>query len=485
MSMLSPGVYPRTIDESFGTPALADSVGAIVLNSNKGPIEVTQVTSRSEFIRLYGEPTNDTPAKHNALRFLRDSSRLNVLRVTVDAVTAEVSVLDGVDGVETFVVRAANPGAWGNDVSVQFSEGTSDEDTFRISVYYKEDLVETFDVSKDDTKKDGFGASMYIEDRVNNQSQYIRVEDDASNENDPDLDETFDLEGGSDDTEAPGESEILEGWNYFENKDEVTANILINGGWAIPAIQNRMIEVAEGRRDAIAVLDIPEADASSVGDMVDYRQEDLNANTSWAALYGPWVKIYDEYNDREIYIPPSGDAASVYARTSRVAEAWNAPAGFRRGVLSVIDVQTDLSQGDRDTLYEANINPIVDFTGEGIVVWGQKTLQAQASSLDRVNVRRLVIQIENTLEQALRPFVFENNTAFVRENITSLVENFMEDIETRRGVTGFSVICDETNNTPQVIDSNQLVVDLFIKPSRTAEFIRLNTILSPSGVQFN
>ena len=483
-NMLSPGVYPREIDRSFGTPAIADSVGAIVIDSNKGPTEITEISSRSRFIELYGEPTSDTPSKHAALRFLRDSNRLNVLRVINDAETASVDVIDSNLGDPVFTVNAANPGSWGNNVSVELRD-RSDDDVFQIVVSYHGEVVESFDVSQNPDKKNGFGRAMYIEDVINNGSDYIRVEDDVSNDDEPVFGESYDLVGGSNDTSAVTDADIATGWDSFESTEQVSANILINAGWASTNVQNKMIEIAEYRKDCVAVLDIPQEDANDVDSMIEYANNELNANTSWAALYGPWIRVYDQYNDREVYLPPSGDAAGVYARTSNEAEAWDAPAGMRRGVLNVLGTQTSLDQGQRDALYEANINPVVNFTGEGVVIWGQKTLQAQASSLDRVNVRRLLIHIQNTLEPALKPFVFEGNTAFTRDNVASLVENFLEDIQARRGVTGFSVVVDESNNTSQVIDSNQLVVDLFIQPARSAEFIRLNTVLTPTGVSFN
>lgn len=480
---ISPGVYPREIDRSFGTPSVADTVGAIVLDSNRGPTEVTQITSKSRFIELYGEPTSDTPSKHVALRFLRDSNRLNVLRVINDATTANASIEDDTSTV-TFDVSAANPGSWGNNVSVEFTR-RSEEDVFRATVSYNDVVVESFDVSKNPDKKNGFGRTMYIEDVINNRSDYITVTDDSSNNNEPTFDVNTSLDGGNDDSSAVGDQEITDGWDEYANPEHVDADILINGGWASTQVQSKMIEIAEGRKDCVAILDVAEMDGSSVSDMVDYVNNDLNTSTSWAAIYGPWIEVYDQYNDRDIMLPPSGDAAGVLARTSNVANPWDAPAGTRRGQLNVLGTQIDLDQGQRDQLYEVNINPIVNFTGQGVTVWGQKTLQAQASSLDRINVRRLVIYIQETLEPSLKPFVFEGNTPFTRDNIASLIENFMDDVQARRGVTGYSVVVDESNNTAEVIDNNELVIDLFIKPTRASEFIRLNTILTPTGVSFN
>ncbi len=237
----------------------------------------------------------------------------------------------------------------------------------------------------------------------------------------------------------------------------------------------------------ISLLDIPSTvtDVSGATDHVDPSGSELTQDTSFGAVYYSWVEQYDPYTDKTVDIAPSVVAATAAVRSRSQGEIWDAPAGLRRGRVSAQGVKQILTEGEMETLYENNINPIQQFANEGIVVWGQKTLSRTASALDRINVRFLVNHVQETLNRALKPFVFQPNTEFERENITSMVEGFLQDIKNRRGVYDFNVICDESNNTPEVIDRNELVVDVFIKPTRTAEFIKLNTILTPTGVDIS
>jgi hypothetical protein len=251
-----------------------------------------------------------------------------------------------------------------------------------------------------------------------------------------------------------------------------------------------MIAICESRRDCIAVLDVTYADVATDLLITAYRNVTLNANTSYAALYVPWVKINDAYNDRIIEVPPSGYVTAQYAYNDAVAYPWFAPAGFNRGVLNILGNSRVFSQGSRDTLYAAGVNPIQTFRGEGKVIWGQKTLQAKNSALDRVNVRRLLITIEKAMAISLRPFLFEPNNDLTRYRVTGMLDEYLAMIsaqggfQTEVGDGGYQVICDENNNTPAIIDRNELHVDVFVKPIRAAEFIQLQTIITTTGASF-
>lgn len=487
--MVAPNVTSRVIDRSFGTPRSGAAVSGIVIHSDRGPTEITQVTSVDRFVQLYGEPKSNRPTMYSVIQILKDSSRVKVLRVVDDAAAATVDIEEGAD--TTFTINAANPGAWGNNISVTFGKGGSDTDLFDLNVFFNGDPVETYRVSKLDDKKDGFGNSVYIEDAINGNSDYIEIDDNPSVSTKPETlidsgDET-DLTGGSNDSATPSDGDIATAWDEFNNTADVNVDFLVNGGWANSTVQTKMIEIAQTRGDCFAFLDVPEAD-DSVSAMVDYvdpQSADLNANTSFAAVYGHWVRQYDEFNDREINVAPSAVAAGVATRSRAQDEIWAAPAGVRRGRVNAIGVTNVFNGAELDTLYENNINPITQLPGQGLVVWGQKTLQRTASALDRINVRFVVTHIQNVLREALVPFIFQGNTEFERENITALADGFLEDIQTRQGLFDFRVICDESNNTPEVIDRNELIVDVFIKPTRTAEFIKLNVILTPTGVDFN
>ena len=487
MSMsVSPGVYPREIDNSFRVPAIANSIGGIVIHSDKGVTgKLNLVTSNKEFLDTYGNPTPDNPSMYVALAFLEKGKRLYVARAINDALKSSVTVDDTqATPVLAFTVYAANEGAWGNNLTISTTATTND--IFTLTVKENGTIVETFEVSRNPLLKNGFGESVYIEDVVNKLSTYITVTDNVSNTyTNADVAVVTDvaLTGGANDTTAPTDGQINTEWDRFAVKEDVEVSLLINGGWATASVHQKMIGICESRKDCFAILDFSSSD-KTVSAMQTYVNTTLNANTSYAAIYGGWLYIYDQYNDKYLYIPPSGYIAGAFAYTAQVSEVWYAPAGVRRGLLNVQGVETVWSEGDRDSLYSSRINPIQNFVGEGIQVYGQKTLQSSASALDRVNVRMLMITIQKALEKALRPFVFEFNDEFTRNNITSIVESYLEDIKIRRGLYDYLVVADESNNTPTVIDQNKLILDVYIKPIKVAEFIQLNVVIAPTGAKF-
>lgn len=557
---ISAGVYPREIDQSFIVGAVANSIGGIVINSNKGTTgELKLITSNKEFIDQYGTPLPSNPSMYSALAFLEQGNRLLVARAINDAVASSAEIDDDA-ALKAFDVTAQNEGAWGNNISVRITTrvasaaitaggttylvgdiltvasgtGTAAQfvvtsvaagvvdgielveagaysvnptspdtvttdsvagsgctltltmsETFTLDVLYNGAVVETYETTRDPLQKDGFGKSMYLEDVINGQSMYITVTDDLTNVFGTDhvAPVTEALVSGSDDTTAPDDADINTAWDLFATKEEVEVSLLINGGWATPAVQTKMLGIAESRLDCFCIFDFASAD-DTVAEMTKYRKVTLNKNTSYAALYAGYLYVYDQYNDKYMYLPPSGYIAGVFAKTAQVSEVWYAPAGQRRGVLNVLGVKTVWTEGQRDTLYTAQINPIQSFTGEGIQVYGQKTLQTAASATDRVNVRMLLIQIEKAISKSLRPFVFEFNDTFTRENISSIINSYMNDVKTRRGVYDFLTVCDTSNNTPLIIDQNKLIIDLYVKPTRVAEFVQLNVVVTNTGATF-
>jgi hypothetical protein len=289
------------------------------------------------------------------------------------------------------------------------------------------------------------------------------------------------------------------GWGLFSNPSNVDIRILINAGYpqTDTIIQSYMANTVAGlRKDCIAILDMPSSQTASTTSMINYVQNTLNVNSTYAAMYAPMVKDYDSYNDSLVYLPGSGYVASQFAYNDYVADVWYAPAGLNRGVLNVLGVcnQTGtrvvFAQGDRDALYAASINPLQVFPGSGNVIWGQKTLTPQPSALDRVNVRRLLIIIEKVLSISLRSFVFEPNNNFTRFRITAMIESFLDTLsaagafQTELGDKGYLVVCNNTNNPPAIIDENELIVNVYVKPSRAAEFIQLNVIVTATGASF-
>lgn len=213
--------------------------------------------------------------------------------------------------------------------------------------------------------------------------------------------------------------------------------------------------------------------------------EGSKLDSSYAAAYWPWLRTIDPGTGQQVWVPASTMIPGVYAFNDNAAEPWYAPAGTNRGVISnAIMAERYLTQTNRDTLYEANINPIATFPNTGVVVFGQKTLQKKASALDRVNVRRLLIELKNYITQVADTLVFEQNTAATRNNFLLQVNPYLSSVQQRQGLTSFRVVMDETNNTPTVIDNNQLVGAIYLQPTKTAEFIYLTFNVTSTGVSF-
>jgi phage tail sheath protein FI len=208
-------------------------------------------------------------------------------------------------------------------------------------------------------------------------------------------------------------------------------------------------------------------------------------DNNYSATYYPWVKILDANINKPVWVPPSVVIPGVLAFNDRVAAEWYAPAGLNRGGLtSVLDAYTRLTHAERDELYEGRINPIATFPGVGVCVWGQKTLQAKASALDRINVRRLLIAVKKYIASATKYLVFEQNTAATRNRFLNIVNPYLESIQQRQGLYAFRVVMDETNNTPDLIDRNIMYGQIFLQPTKTAEFIIIDFNILPTGATF-
>ena len=272
--------------------------------------------------------------------------------------------------------------------------------------------------------------------------------------------------------------------NLLSNQDDYRFNVLLTPGItnATHASQTTTaINNTQGRGDSIYVLD-PVAYGSGIADAT---QESNSRNTSYAAMYWPWLQTVNPDSGQNVWVPASTMIGGVYAYNDSVSEPWFAPAGINRGGLTnVIRPERKLSQSNRDSLYESNVNPIASFPGVGTVVYGQKTLQKQASALDRVNVRRLLIALKSYIGQVAQTLVFEQNTAATRNNFLAAVNPYLESVQQRQGLYAFKVVMDSSNNTPDVIDRNQMVGAIYLQPTKTAEFIILDFNVLPTGATF-
>ena len=270
----------------------------------------------------------------------------------------------------------------------------------------------------------------------------------------------------------------------LSNKDAYNYNILVAPGLnhaQHPSQVNLLVSTAEARQDCISVIDLNPYGAT-IGQVVNQVN---SFDSSYASTYWPWLQTVDPQTARTVWVPASTFILGTYAFTDASADPWFAPAGLTRGALGrVIKAERRLTAGNRDELYEANVNPIATFPGQGVVVFGQKTLQKQASALDRVNVRRLLIALKSFIVQVSDNLVFEQNTLATRNNFLTQVNPYLESVQQRQGLFAFKVVMDDSNNTPDVIDRNQLVGQIFLQPTKTAEFIILDFNVLPTGATF-
>ena len=272
--------------------------------------------------------------------------------------------------------------------------------------------------------------------------------------------------------------------SLLNNKDDYQFNVIsapgltgVDHGTQV----NSLVALAQSRTDCIAVIDLMGYNSS----VNQVTTQAAAYDTSYAATYWPWLQTIDAVTGQTVWAPASTYIPAVYAFTDASADPWFAPAGLVRGALgSVVRAERKLTSGNRDTLYEANVNPIATFPGSGVVVFGQKTLQKRASALDRVNVRRLLIALKSYIVQVSDALVFEQNTNSTRNNFLAQVNPYLESVQQRQGLYAFKVVMDASNNTPDVIDRNELVGQIYLQPTKTAEFVILDFNVLPTGATF-
>jgi len=285
-------------------------------------------------------------------------------------------------------------------------------------------------------------------------------------------------------TSTGGTKAYNKAFKLLENTDFYDINMLLTPGIIDslhPLVTSKAQNLAEERQDTFYVMD-----TNAITDGIDKAVTQVtNIDSNYTACYYPWVRIINPAKNIPIFVPPSVVVPGALAFNDAIAAPWFAPAGLNRGGLdSVLATYINLSQKQRDTLYEARINPIANFPNEGVCIWGQKTLQARPSALDRVNVRRLLIAVKKFIASSTKFLVFEQNTSATRTRFTSIVNPYLEQVRAQQGLHAFRVVMDETNNTPDIIDQNILYGQLFLQPTRTAEFIILDFNIQPTGASF-
>jgi len=365
-------------------------------------------------------------------------------------------------------------------------------------------ILEKFSfASKASDAKRADGTSAYYKDVVNTQSKYIYWMGHTANVTASGTawgnaanaslfanltsNVTISLAGGVS-SDSPSDANITTALSVFANDERYDISLLPLGSASATVINYAISSVAEARKDCIVFASPTQANVvnntgSEATAVVAFRE--TLTSSSYAVLDSGWKYQYDRYNDVYRWVPLNGDTAGLAVRTDFVADPWFSPAGFNRGqVKNVVKLAYSPTATDRDTLYKKGINPIVTFPGNGTVMFGDKTLLAKPSAFDRINVRRLFIVLEKAISTAAKFQLFEFNDPFTRAQFRNLVEPFLRDVQGRRGITDFKVVCDESNNTSQVIDSNNFVADIFIKPARAINFIQLNFVATRSGISF-
>ena len=367
-------------------------------------------------------------------------------------------------------------------------------------------VLEKFDfVSKASDAKTDDGSSNYYVNVINDKSQYIYIMNHAQAANlAPDTITwgtpasntaftqsnavyTASMTNGT--FEMATQGDITLGYDKFVNPAEADISLVITGDHGI-AIQQYVIDnICEARKDCVAFISPSRANTvnnlgSETTSIINYRNA-LGRSTSYAVMDSSWKYQFDKYNNVYRWIPMNGDIAGLCVRTDQTTDAWFSPAGISRGqIKNVIKLGWNPTQGNRDDLYKNGINPVVTFPGEGTILYGDKTLLAKPSAFDRINVRRLFIVLEKAIAKASRASLFEFNDEFTRAQFISLVEPFLRTVKGRRGIYDYRVVCDTTNNTPDIIDGNQFIGDIYIKPARSINFIQLNFVAVRTGVAF-
>jgi len=360
---------------------------------------------------------------------------------------------------------------------------------------------EVWNVSTDENRVDDQGRKKFVETVINAQSNYIRISGNEliSNATITISTSAWQQFGGGIDSDGGTITSlgteitdpiIIAGFDLYANPEEIDVNIFIDSDKST-GVKQELITICEARKDCIAILDCMYGDVvfnkgNETVDLMEYRNGTLNENTSYASIYSNWIEVYDKWNGKYRWCPASGHVAGIVANTDNVSDPWFAPAGLNRALITNIRrLAWNPTLGDRDLLYKNGLNPIVSFSGQGKVIWGQKTLLQKESAFNRINVRRLFIILEKAISTAAKYFLFEPNDDLTRLQLINMIDPFLRDVRSRRGVYDYMIVCDATNNTPERIDRNELWCDIYIKPTRAAEFIVLNFIATKTGASFS
>lgn len=541
---VSPGIVLRERDLTNSVAvATQANTAAIVGVFEKGPVNViTSITSEKQLVDTFGRPNgNNFEDWYVASTFLSYGGQLQVVRVADSALKNAVTDYDtqapnaplitsfsdfeAQKGTTTYKFAARTAGTWGSSLKVSTIDGSVSSTAYLTATYHATSkwssiatrpvdtdtchvvvideggvvtgtpgtLLESFTfTSRVATAVNSEGETNFYPNVINRRSRYVFADETVAA---GDLD--FSLDGGADGYQA-ATTALEAAYAKFENVEDIAIDFILGGGsisyGATPGDATKTkalkaISIAANRKDCIAFISpyrsfVSLSDSSAQKDAIIAYFSNITS-TSYAVFDSGYKYIYDRYNDVYRYIPCNGDVAGLCVQTSATLEDWFSPAGLQRGNLrNAIKLAYTPSKTDRDELYQNRINPITSFPGQGIVLFGDKTALSTPSAFDRINVRRLFLALERRIGSVAKTVLFELNDTTTRNSFFTTVNTYMTEVQAKRGVTDYLVVCDDTNNTPDVIDRNEFVAEIYVKPSRSINYITITFVATKTGTSF-
>ena len=530
-SSLSPAILSQEIDLTFRTQSIAGINGAFAGPFRWGPVEEPILITGGEekLVSTFFTPDDNTEVSFlSAADYLKYSDALYVTRVTgpaaLNALPATES--DGTTPTNAVLIKnkdhsdtlsisgvpflARCPGVLGNSIKVSIANS----DVFSTWDYVGKftyaptgtqfnmvvvdadgaitgtanTVIETYellDLSSGAKKFDGSAA--YFKEVLNQGSSYVFVPDASAVSYTSGVYEVTFQSGADDNVYANVDYDA--GYDFYENPESLKCKFIFMGN-APAATVGTVVDYTEVREDAMAYFSPPLAAVlnnknSEVTDIVEYREVTTNKNSSYGVMDDNWKLVRNRYSDKNCWIPCNASVAGLHAQTHIKQEPWYSPAGFNRGQLkNVIKLAWNAKKAQRDSLYKASVNSIVSFPGRGTVLYGDKTQLSLPSAFDRINVRSLFNHIKEDIVYSAQANLFEFNDELTRSLFRNKNKAYLEDVQSRRGIQAFRVVCDESNNTQKVIDSNEFVGSIFVQPTKSINVIKLNFVATPTGVDF-
>lgn len=528
---LSPGINVSELDLTTVVPAVSSTTGAIAGVFAWGPTnEAILVTSEVDLVKRFGKPIrgHNQETFFTAADFLAYGNSLYVVRGnnSANSATATVSGTPSANGGLTNIT-AKYPGDLGNALKViVIGKNAYAANSANVSSYVTNapttnrnvhvvvidtvgqftgvantpvEVFENLSVFQNDKASDG--TNNYLLDVIASRSNYIslvanttlftaNVDVTGLAFSNTEINVTL-TSGTNGSTEATVTAAVLQtGYDLFKSPEDIDVSLIMVGKSTDANTVNYVINnICEVRKDCMVFVSPPSAtvvnnNTNALANVSTFA--DTIASSSYAVIDSGYKYRYDRYNDMYIYTPLNGDIAGLCVRTDETRDPWFSPAGYNRGAIkNVVKLSWNPNKSQRDQLYKKRVNPVITQPGQGTILFGDKTALSLPSAFDRINVRRLFIVLEKAIARASKSTLFEFNDEFTRAQFKNIVEPFLRNVQGRRGIYDFKVVCDETNNTPEVIDSNSFVGDIYIKPARAINFIQLNFVAVRTGVEFD